>query len=134
MSNVYDAQGNLVNNPGPGTQRYKDANATEIDWFDTHPRPVEAKTEFQVTKIPATLPPNSGDTLKVVEAIEIAKTEIRLAGLPEPNIDVTIPATIGEFADRDAAQGVAIDHSVKTGEPLFAGNTTSNLPQTAVTE
>ena len=114
MSNVYDAQGNLVNNPGPGTQRYKNADATEIDWFDTHPRPVEkAKTEFQVAEVPATLPPNSGDTLKVVVPVEVS---------------------IGEFADRDAAQGAAIDHSVKTGEPLFAGITTSNLPQTAVTE
>ena len=94
MSTVRDAQGNILNPSGPGTSRYKDANATELDWFDNHPRPVEAKTEFQVTKIPATLPPNSGDTLKVVEAIEIAKTEIRLAGLPEPNIDVTIPATL----------------------------------------
>lgn len=100
MSNVYDAQGNLVNNPGPGTQRYKNADATEIDWFDTHPRPVEkTKTEFQVTKLPATLPPNSGDTLKVVEAIETAKTEIRLAGLPEPTIDATLLATIGEHTE-----------------------------------
>ena len=100
MSIVRDAQGNILNPSGPGTSRYKDANATELDWFDTHERPkVEAKTEFQVTKIPATLPPNSGDTLKVVEAIEIAKTEIRLAGLPEPNIDATLPATIGEHTE-----------------------------------
>lgn len=92
MSNVYDAAGNLVNTPGPGTQRYKEgSNATEIDWFDTHPRPAkkveEAKVEFHATEVPAVLPPNSGDTLKVVEPV---------------------------------------------AEPLAAGNTTSNLPQTAV--
>lgn len=99
MSTVRDTQGNILNPVGPGCERYTDENSLTVDWFATRPRPVEAKTEFQVTKIPATLPPNSGDTLKVVEAIEIAKTEIRLAGLPEPNIDVTIPATIGEWAE-----------------------------------
>jgi hypothetical protein len=31
-----------------------------------------------------------------------------------------IVPTIGEFADYDAAQGAAIDHSIATGEPLFA--------------
>lgn len=94
MSNVYDKDGKLVNNPGPGTQRYKDQNATVVDWFDTHPRPVEkvepVKVEFHATEVPATLPPNSGDTLKVVA--------------PE------VPAA----------------------PALEAGNTTSNLPQTAV--
>ena len=94
MSTVKDSQGNILNPVGPGCGRYKNADATEIDWFDTHSRPVEkAKVEFQVAEVPATLPPNSGDTLKVVaqvaEAIEIAKTEIRLAGLPEPTIDLT---------------------------------------------
>lgn len=57
MSNVYDSQGDLVNAPGPGCGRYTDANATTIDWFATH-----------ATKIPATLPLNSGVELKVVEA------------------------------------------------------------------
>lgn len=27
--------------------------------------------------------------------------------------------SIGQFADRDSKQGDAIDHSIKTGEPLF---------------
>ncbi len=99
MSNVYDAQGNILNPVGPGCERYTDENSLTVDWFATRPRPVEAKTEFQVTKIPATLPPNSGDTLKVVEAIETAKTEIRLAGLPEPTIDATLLATIGEHTE-----------------------------------
>ncbi len=67
MSTVKDSQGNILNNPGPGCGRYTDANATEIDWFATHPRPVEkAKTEFHITEVPATLPPNSGETLTVV--------------------------------------------------------------------
>jgi hypothetical protein len=103
MSNVYDAQGNLVNNPGPGTQRYKDSNSTVIDWFDTHPRPVEpevtkipATVEFHATKIPATLPLNSGDTLKIVA--------------PETETPEVAPV-----------------------EPLSAGVTTSSLPQTTVT-
>ncbi len=87
MSNVYDAQGNLVNNPGPGTQRYKDANSTTIDWFDSHPRPVEAKTEFHVTEVPATLPPNSGDTLKVVVPVEESLSAL---GLP-PNSGGSTP-------------------------------------------
>jgi hypothetical protein len=30
--------------------------------------------------------------------------------------------TIGEFADHDPQQGAAIDHSIATGEPLFAEN------------
>ena len=69
MSQVKDAQGNILNAPGPGTSRYKDQNATVVDWFDSHPRPVEKeKVEFHVAEVPATLPPNSGDTLKVVPA------------------------------------------------------------------
>ena len=37
-----------------------------------------------------------------------------------PTADVLGKVYIGEFADRDTAQGDAIDHSVATGEPLFA--------------
>src|SRR5271166_5626775 len=71
MSNVYDAQGNLVNAPGPGCGRYTDSNSTEIDWFATHPRPVEKeKVEFHAPAVPATLPPNSGETLTVVAPVE----------------------------------------------------------------
>jgi hypothetical protein len=75
MSTVRDTQGNILNPVGPGCERYTDENSLTVDWFASHPRP------------------------KVVEAIEIAKTEIRLAGLPEPTIDVTIPATIGEHTE-----------------------------------
>ena len=39
-----------------------------------------------------------------------------------PTADVLGKVYIGEFADRDTAQGDAIDHSVTTGEPLFATN------------
>lgn len=47
----------LVNNtPNPAPQtlngkgefRYKNADATELDWFDTHPRPVEEKSDETV--------------------------------------------------------------------------------------
>jgi hypothetical protein len=47
MSNIYDANKKLVNKPGYGTTngkgecRYADTGCTEIDWFATHPRPVE---------------------------------------------------------------------------------------------
>lgn len=105
MSTVRDSQGNILNAPGPGCGRYTDANSTEIDWFATHPRPVEvipaATVEFHATKIPATLPPNSGDTLKVVE-VELPKT-------------------------------AEIEPSAPVAEALSAGVTTSVLPQTAVT-
>ena len=55
MSNLYDANKKLISQPAPQTQdsrgnfRYKDVNATVIDWFDTHDRPVEEKAK--VTKV-----------------------------------------------------------------------------------
>ena len=51
MSNLYDANKKLISQPAPQTQdsrgnfRYKDVNATVIDWFDTHDRPVEEKAK-----------------------------------------------------------------------------------------
>jgi hypothetical protein len=33
---------------------------------------------------------------------------------------LTAEAHVGEFADHDPAQGAAIDHSIATGEGLFA--------------
>jgi len=46
MSNLFDANKRLINTPAPqvsngkGQNRYKNADCTELDWFDTHPRPV----------------------------------------------------------------------------------------------
>lgn len=114
MSNVYDVQGNLVNAPGPGTLRYKEgSNSTEIDWFDTHPRPVAAKTEFQVTELPATLPLNSGDTLKVVAPIE------------------EILATESGTMSFETESGIKGEATLPLPS-LVSANTTANLPQTAV--
>lgn len=53
-------------------------------------------------------------------AIDILKGEEN----PEENplVDIfnrTVIATISEYADYDKQQGEAIDHSIKTGEPLF---------------
>jgi hypothetical protein len=79
MSNVKDAQGNVLNNPGPGCGRYKDENSTVIDWFDNHPRPVE-------------------EVEAPVEPVEKILIETPVTQIPS----------------------------------LAAGNTTSNLPQTAV--
>lgn len=48
MSTVYNENQKPINAPGHGTtngqgvSRYKNADMTEIDWFDTHPRPIEA--------------------------------------------------------------------------------------------
>lgn len=48
MSNI-ERDGKIINAPGYGTTngagqcRYKDTGCTEIDWFATHPRPVEPK-------------------------------------------------------------------------------------------
>ena len=57
MSQVTDSQGNILNAPGPGCGRYTDDNSTTIDWFATHPRPVEElKTPIEVSigeEIPA---------------------------------------------------------------------------------
>lgn len=84
MSTVRDTQGNILNPVGPGCERYTDENSLTVDWFATHPRPVEAKTEFQVTKIPATLPLNSGDTLKVVAPVaEALSAGITTSSLPQ---------------------------------------------------
>lgn len=60
---------------------------------ENHDRSVALKhtVEFHTTDPDAELPPHSGET-KVV---------------------------VGEFADHDAAQGAAIDHSIATGEPLL---------------
>lgn len=85
MSNIYDAQGNLLNNPGPGCGRYKDDNATTIDWFDTHPRPVE----------------------KVAE-------------------------TVSPVAPVSPVVETPVEPTAPVAAALTAGNTTSNLPQTAV--
>jgi len=50
MSQVTDSQGNILNAPGPGCGRYTDDNSTTIDWFATHPRPVEElKTPIEVS-------------------------------------------------------------------------------------
>ena len=50
MSQVTDSQGNILNAPGPGCGRYTDNNSTTIDWFATHPRPVEElKTPIEVS-------------------------------------------------------------------------------------
>ena|SRR5258708_524972 len=37
-----------------------------------------------------------------------------------PIVPINAVATIGQFADRDPVQGAAIDHSIATGEGLFA--------------
>jgi hypothetical protein len=115
MSTVRDSQGNILNAPGPGCGRYTDANSTEIDWFATHPRPVEvtlaATVEFHATKSPATLPPNSGDTLKVVEMESDDKLKV---------VEVELPKT------------AEIEPTAPVAEALSAGVTTSVLPQTAV--
>jgi hypothetical protein len=54
MSNVYDTNGNLINEPqhGQGSSRYKDEDSTVIDWFDTHPRQVEVPVLTEETIIP----------------------------------------------------------------------------------
>lgn len=58
MSNLYDVDKNLINNPAPCTQdgtgkcRYKNADVTEIDWFDTHPRIVEVPAVTHATVQP----------------------------------------------------------------------------------
>lgn len=65
---------------------------------ENHDRSVALKhtVEFHTTDPDAELPPHSGETKVVMTK-----------------------AVIGAFADRDAAQGAAIDHSIATGEPLF---------------
>lgn len=85
MSNVYDADGTLVNRPGIPTQngsglcRYKDANNTVLDWFDTHPRPVEVPVVAEVA--PVVVPP-------VIEVPVVA----------EPVITQTFPEALIEKA------------------------------------
>jgi hypothetical protein len=115
MSRVKDSQGNILNPPGPGCGRYTDDNSTTIDWFATHPRPVTAKTEFHVSAVPAVLPPNSGDTLKVVAPIE--------------DILATKSGTMSFKTD----SGIVGEATLPLPS-LSAGVTTSSLPQTAVKE
>ena len=55
--------------------------------------------------------------------IENAAFVPKVKPVPTPDIPVIDPENlpeIGEFADRDPQQGAAIDHSIATGEPLFA--------------
>ena len=69
-----------------------------------------------------------GDGLKSLRELQVRYAK---AGNPDAALRVALligdlpallgePLTIGEFADRDPEQGAAIDHSVATGEPLFA--------------
>jgi hypothetical protein len=54
-------------------------------------------------------------------AKEVAKAQSVPVPLDQiPELGVPIVPTIGAFADHDPAQGAAIDHSIATGEPLFA--------------
>jgi hypothetical protein len=51
-----------------------------------------------------------------------------------PVIDPEKLPEIGEFADRDPQQGAAIDHSIATGEPLFAERITLGDSDAQATE
>jgi len=60
---------------------------------------------------------------------ELARQESKAREPKTPNISIVpldhalaepVEVTIGEYADRDPQQGAAIDHSITTGEPLFA--------------
>lgn len=55
------------------------------------PRPGEAKTEFRVNEVPATLPPHSGDTLKVVPKETSAKETV-LKAIPDLKPASELPA------------------------------------------
>ena len=118
MSTVRDAQGNILNAPGPGCGRYTDDNSTTIDWFATHPRPrpvEKEKVEFHATEVPAVLPLNSGDTLKIVAPIE--------------NILATESGTLSFKTD----SGIVGEATLPLPS-LAAGVTTSSLPQISVKE
>lgn len=89
MSQVKDAQGNVLNQPAPQTlngrnqPRYKDAGCTEIDWFDTHPQD-RPKVVPAVEPVPAPAEP-------VVPAVTPAPTSGLVAGNTTSNL---IPATV----------------------------------------
>lgn len=99
MSNVYDSEGRLINRPGIPTQngqgvsRYKDANSTVLDWFDTHPRvkAVVAQVEEKAKEVVAEV---KAEVVKV-EAAVVAETEKIEAAVESA---VTFPVALVEKA------------------------------------
>ena len=90
MSNLFK-DGKVTNAPGYGTTngkgecRYADTGCTEIDWFATHPRPVEkgvAVVEKPVTPAP------SVEKLPTVQEIEALKESKATLITPVPLVKI----------------------------------------------
>jgi hypothetical protein len=90
------------------------ATATET------PRPGEAKTEYHVTEVPATLPPHSGDTLKVVPKDEAKAEALKAVPDLKPASELPAPKKNGRPKKNDRippAEGITDEDLAVIGTP-----------------
>lgn len=85
----------------------------------TAPRPGEAKTEYHVTEVPATLPKGAGDTLKVVPKDEAKESALKAVPDLKPASEITPKKKGGRPKKQETAADIAPADGI-TDEDLAA--------------